>query len=107
MLIALLPKFSYFCNYTFDYELYKMCEVTIDALPDPSVCCQKSSLMRTAIMISASQLVLMVKRFIPLLMCGLVVQISESWSYPSLNDTAEAACRVVEALAEHGWTLQP
>ncbi|KAG5553206.1 hypothetical protein RHGRI_011162 [Rhododendron griersonianum] len=33
--------------------------------------------------------------------------ISESWSYPSLNDTAEAACRVVEALAEHGWTLQP
>ncbi|KAE9445713.1 hypothetical protein C3L33_22389, partial [Rhododendron williamsianum] len=34
-------------------------------------------------------------------------EISESWSYPSLNDTAEAACRVVEALAEHGWTLQP
>ncbi|XP_058209833.1 mitochondrial fission protein ELM1-like isoform X3 [Rhododendron vialii] len=33
--------------------------------------------------------------------------ISESWSYPSLNDTAEAACHVVEALVEHGWTLQP
>jgi len=33
--------------------------------------------------------------------------ISERWSYPSLNDTADAARRVVEALAEHGWTLQP
>ncbi|KAJ4965254.1 hypothetical protein NE237_017103 [Protea cynaroides] len=32
--------------------------------------------------------------------------ISESWSYPPLNDTAEAASRVREALAERGWRLQ-
>ncbi|XP_043712740.1 mitochondrial fission protein ELM1-like [Telopea speciosissima] len=31
--------------------------------------------------------------------------ISESWSYPPLNDTAEAASRVREALAERGWRL--
>lgn len=33
-------------------------------------------------------------------------QISESWSYPPLNDTAEAASRVREALAERGWRLR-
>lgn len=33
--------------------------------------------------------------------------ISESWSYPPLNDTAEAARRVHEALAERGWRLRP
>ncbi|KAK7853384.1 mitochondrial fission protein elm1 [Quercus suber] len=33
--------------------------------------------------------------------------ISESWSYPPLNDTAEAARRVHEAVAEHGWRLRP
>ncbi|KAL4182580.1 hypothetical protein AMTRI_Chr11g150820 [Amborella trichopoda] len=33
--------------------------------------------------------------------------ISESWSYPPLNDTAEAASRVRQALAERGWTLRP
>ncbi|XP_030458683.1 mitochondrial fission protein ELM1 [Syzygium oleosum] len=32
--------------------------------------------------------------------------ISESWSYPPLNDTAEAASRVREALAERGWRLR-
>ncbi|KAL1825652.1 hypothetical protein ACET3Z_012430 [Daucus carota] len=31
--------------------------------------------------------------------------ISKSWSYPPLNDTAEAANRVREALAERGWRL--
>ncbi|PRQ32444.1 putative mitochondrial fission protein ELM1 [Rosa chinensis] len=31
--------------------------------------------------------------------------ISESWSYPPLNETAEAASRVHEALAERGWRL--
>ncbi|KAK1274766.1 hypothetical protein QJS04_geneDACA011724 [Acorus gramineus] len=31
--------------------------------------------------------------------------ISDSWSYPPLNDTLEAASRVREALAERGWTL--
>ncbi|XP_057513576.1 mitochondrial fission protein ELM1-like isoform X2 [Actinidia eriantha] len=33
--------------------------------------------------------------------------ISERWSYTSLNDTAEASRRVIEALTEHGWRLQP
>ncbi|KAK3007079.1 hypothetical protein RJ639_015983 [Escallonia herrerae] len=33
--------------------------------------------------------------------------ISESWSYPPLNDTAEAANRVHEALANRGWRLRP
>lgn len=33
--------------------------------------------------------------------------ISESWSYPPLNDTAEAAIKVREALAERGWRLRP
>ncbi|PON65411.1 Mitochondrial fission protein ELM1-like [Parasponia andersonii] len=33
--------------------------------------------------------------------------ISESWSYPPLNDTAEAASKVHEALAERRWTLRP
>ncbi|RZC78314.1 hypothetical protein C5167_002503 [Papaver somniferum] len=33
--------------------------------------------------------------------------ISESWSYPPLNDTAEAAKRVQEAIAERGWRLRP
>lgn len=32
--------------------------------------------------------------------------ISESWSYPPLNDTTEAAARVREAIAERGWTLR-
>ncbi|KAL9688897.1 hypothetical protein QQ045_033323 [Rhodiola kirilowii] len=32
---------------------------------------------------------------------------SDNWSYPPLNDTAEAANRVHEALAERGWTLRP
>ncbi|CAI0544165.1 unnamed protein product [Linum tenue] len=35
------------------------------------------------------------------------LQISESWSYPPLNDTAEAARRVVEALAQRDLTLRP
>ncbi|XP_021277849.1 mitochondrial fission protein ELM1 [Herrania umbratica] len=33
--------------------------------------------------------------------------IAESWSYPPLNDTAEAANRVREALAERGWSVRP
>ncbi|CAN1251987.1 Mitochondrial fission protein ELM1 [Linum perenne] len=33
--------------------------------------------------------------------------ISESWSYPPLNDTAEAARRVLEALAKRDLTLRP
>ncbi|KAK1354562.1 mitochondrial fission protein ELM1 [Heracleum sosnowskyi] len=32
--------------------------------------------------------------------------ISKSWSYPPLNDTAEAANRVREAIAERGWSLR-
>ncbi|KAK7257610.1 hypothetical protein RIF29_31694 [Crotalaria pallida] len=32
--------------------------------------------------------------------------ISESWSYPPLNDTADAAKRVHEALAARGWKLK-
>ncbi|KAF5727541.1 mitochondrial fission protein ELM1 [Tripterygium wilfordii] len=32
---------------------------------------------------------------------------SESWSYPLLNDTAEAASRVHEALMGRGWRLRP
>lgn len=35
----------------------------------------------------------------------LVLQISESWGYPPLNDTAEAASQVIKALAERGWTI--
>ncbi|KAA3463991.1 mitochondrial fission protein ELM1-like [Gossypium australe] len=31
--------------------------------------------------------------------------ISESWSYPPLNDTAEAASQVMKALAARGWTI--
>ncbi|KAL5976170.1 hypothetical protein ACLOJK_020500 [Asimina triloba] len=31
---------------------------------------------------------------------------SESWSYPPLNDAAEAAARVREAVANRGWTLR-
>ncbi|KAF3671402.1 Mitochondrial fission protein ELM1 [Capsicum annuum] len=31
---------------------------------------------------------------------------SESWSYPPLNDTAVAATRVNEALAERGWKIK-
>ncbi|KAL5155542.1 Mitochondrial fission protein ELM1 [Glycine soja] len=31
--------------------------------------------------------------------------ITESWSYPPLNDTAEAASQVVAALAQRGWTI--
>ncbi|XAR64734.1 hypothetical protein NMG60_11008536 [Bertholletia excelsa] len=33
--------------------------------------------------------------------------VSEGWSYPPLNDTAEAASRVIEALADRGWILLP
>ncbi|KAI4322444.1 hypothetical protein L6164_022138 [Bauhinia variegata] len=33
-------------------------------------------------------------------------QISESWSYPPLNDTADATRRVHKALAERGWKLK-
>ncbi|XVE79213.1 hypothetical protein DITRI_Ditri14bG0039500 [Diplodiscus trichospermus] len=33
--------------------------------------------------------------------------IAESWSYPPLNDTAEAANRVREALSERGWRIRP
>ncbi|XP_048425534.1 mitochondrial fission protein ELM1 isoform X2 [Pyrus x bretschneideri] len=33
--------------------------------------------------------------------------IAESWSYPPLNETAEAASRVHKALAERGWRLRP
>ncbi|KAK6144196.1 hypothetical protein DH2020_021016 [Rehmannia glutinosa] len=32
---------------------------------------------------------------------------SESWSYPPLSDTSEAASRVHKALAERGWRLRP
>ncbi|XP_076906383.1 mitochondrial fission protein ELM1-like [Bidens hawaiensis] len=32
---------------------------------------------------------------------------SESWSYPPLNDTADVANRVHEALADRGWRLRP
>ncbi|XVF69215.1 hypothetical protein PTKIN_Ptkin11bG0062900 [Pterospermum kingtungense] len=32
--------------------------------------------------------------------------ITESWSYPPLNDTAEAANRVREALSERGWRVR-
>ncbi|KAL5575919.1 hypothetical protein UlMin_017618 [Ulmus minor] len=33
--------------------------------------------------------------------------ITESWSYPPLNDTAEAASKVHSVLAERGWRLRP
>ncbi|KAI4364055.1 hypothetical protein MLD38_020197 [Melastoma candidum] len=33
------------------------------------------------------------------------VDISEAWSYPPLNDTAEAAAQVQQALAERGWSI--
>ncbi|XP_021723350.1 mitochondrial fission protein ELM1-like [Chenopodium quinoa] len=32
--------------------------------------------------------------------------LTESWSYPPLNDTADAACKIHQALAERGWTLR-
>ncbi|KAJ7971609.1 Mitochondrial fission ELM1-like protein [Quillaja saponaria] len=32
--------------------------------------------------------------------------LTESWSYPPLNDTAEAASRVIVALAERGWIVR-
>ncbi|XP_057534277.1 mitochondrial fission protein ELM1 [Amaranthus tricolor] len=32
--------------------------------------------------------------------------LSESWSYPPLNDTAEAALKIQQALAERGWTIR-
>lgn len=32
--------------------------------------------------------------------------ITESWSYPPLNDTAEAASQVIAALAQRGWTIR-
>ncbi|XP_014495021.1 mitochondrial fission protein ELM1 isoform X2 [Vigna radiata var. radiata] len=33
--------------------------------------------------------------------------ITESWSYPPLNDTAEASRQVIAALAQRGWTIHP
>ncbi|KAF3439440.1 hypothetical protein FNV43_RR17718 [Rhamnella rubrinervis] len=33
--------------------------------------------------------------------------ISESWSYPPLTDTAEAASKVHQAITERGWRLRP
>ncbi|XP_074289366.1 mitochondrial fission protein ELM1-like [Silene latifolia] len=33
--------------------------------------------------------------------------LSESWSYPPLNDTAEAVNKIHQALAVRGWTLRP
>lgn len=30
---------------------------------------------------------------------------SQSWSYPTLNDTAEAAIAVKAALSERGWSI--
>ncbi|XP_019195744.1 PREDICTED: mitochondrial fission protein ELM1-like isoform X1 [Ipomoea nil] len=33
--------------------------------------------------------------------------ISEGWRYSPLNDTKEAACAVINALADRGWRLQP
>lgn len=35
----------------------------------------------------------------------LVLQISVTWSYTPLNDTADAASQVIKALAERGWTI--
>lgn len=32
-------------------------------------------------------------------------QISEAWTYPPLNDTAEAAAQVNEAVAQRGWRI--
>ncbi|GAU16118.1 hypothetical protein TSUD_339890 [Trifolium subterraneum] len=32
--------------------------------------------------------------------------ITESWFYPPLNDTAEAASQVIAALAQRGWTIR-
>ncbi|XP_050230260.1 mitochondrial fission protein ELM1-like [Mercurialis annua] len=32
--------------------------------------------------------------------------ISETWSYRPLNDTTDAAARVIEALARRGWTIE-
>ena len=36
-----------------------------------------------------------------------IIQMSETWGYPPLNDTAEAASRVHKALAERGWRIRP
>ena len=33
------------------------------------------------------------------------LQMRDSWSYPPLNDTYEAAKRIRGALAERGWSL--
>ncbi|KAA8518546.1 hypothetical protein F0562_016020 [Nyssa sinensis] len=44
---------------------------------------------------------------VAVLLVGAVDWISEGWSYPPLNDTAEAAGRVIQALAQCGWRLQP
>ncbi|KAI4348933.1 hypothetical protein L6164_009594 [Bauhinia variegata] len=32
--------------------------------------------------------------------------IAESWGYPPLNDTAEAASQVIAAMAQRGWTIR-
>ncbi|XP_054801998.1 mitochondrial fission protein ELM1-like isoform X2 [Prosopis cineraria] len=33
-------------------------------------------------------------------------KMTDSWSYPPLNDTAEAASQVIRALAQRGWTIR-
>ncbi|KAI4373603.1 hypothetical protein MLD38_011712 [Melastoma candidum] len=38
--------------------------------------------------------------------CSINIQVSESWSYPPLNDTAEAVARVRETLEKRGWRLR-
>lgn len=43
--------------------------------------------------------------FTTILLHGFCWQMSERWSYPPLNDTAEAALRVNLALAERGWCI--
>jgi len=37
--------------------------------------------------------------------CFPPLQMSDSWSYPPLNDAADVAARVCEALAQRGWRL--
>lgn len=41
-----------------------------------------------------------------LVICVLKIQITESWYYSPLNDTAEAATQVIAALAQRGWTIR-
>jgi len=37
--------------------------------------------------------------------CCPPLQMSDSWSYPPLNDAADVAARVREAIAQRGWRL--